>query len=270
MGVLQRFERRLEGLIEGTFARAFKGRVEPVEIANALDREASDKAAIVSAGRTLVPNDYVVELGTADYERIGPYAEPLGAELAQMLRESAQENQWSFVGPVTVAFEEVADLETGMFRVRSGVSSPAAVEGGVRFAETPDPTHTPQAETDRQDPGVFPGNPRLVFSAGGNAAVGTVEARGGERAFALTKPVTVIGRGHDVDLRLLDPGVSRQHVRIEVRDGEVFVTDLGSTNGTTLDGAALTGPAMLAPGKRITLGTTTLVFAQDPVRGDDG
>ncbi|MFL6138915.1 MAG: FhaA domain-containing protein [Frankiaceae bacterium] len=263
MGVLQRFERRLEGLVEGAFARAFKGRVEPVEIANALDREAADKAAIVSAGRTLVPNDYVVELGTTDYARIGPYAGPLGAELAQMLRESAQENQWSFIGPVTVAFEEVADLDTGVFRVRSGVSSGEKPSGGLRQTAGPEQSVEPRVEAARQDPGAFTGNPRLVISSNGQAITGSIEARGGERAYALTKPVTVIGRGNDADLRLLDPGVSRQHVRVEVIDGEVFITDLGSTNGTTINGAALTGPALLTTGQRITLGTTNLVFVQD-------
>jgi Protein of unknown function (DUF3662)/Inner membrane component of T3SS, cytoplasmic domain len=263
VGVLQRFERRLEGLVEGAFARAFKGRVEPVEIANALDREAADKAAIVSAGRTLVPNDYVVELGGTDYGRIGPYAQPLGAELAQMLRESAQENAWSFIGPVTVAFEEVTDLDTGVFRVRSGVSSGASSSGGLQHTAGAEQSVEPRREAARQDPGAFRGNPRLVLSSGGQASSGSVEARGGERAYPLTQPVTIVGRGHDADLRLPDPGVSRQHVRLEVVGDEVFITDLGSTNGTTIDGAALTGPTLLGSGQRIVVGTTTLVFVQD-------
>ena len=66
MGVLQRFERRLEGLVEGAFARAFGGAVQPVEVAAALQREAADKKAIVGQGRVLVPNEYVVELGSSD------------------------------------------------------------------------------------------------------------------------------------------------------------------------------------------------------------
>jgi hypothetical protein len=269
VGVLQRFERRLEGLVEGAFARAFKGRVEPVEIANALDREAADKAAIVSAGRTLVPNDYVVELGPTDYERIGPYADPLGRELATMLRESAEENSWSFVGPVTVLFEEAPELDTGMLRIRSGVSSEAEFDGGVQHTAGARDAAEPSQQV-RQVPGAFPGNPRLIFSVGGEAEEGSVEARGGERSYVLTQPITVIGRGHDADLRLSDPGISRQHVKIELRDGVVWVTDLGSTNGTTLDGAALTGPTELGPGQRITIGSTVLVFARDEQRGDHG
>src|SRR5580692_1668306 len=62
VGVLQRFENRLEGMVEGAFARAFKSELQPVEIASAVQREMDDRAAIVAQGRTLVPNDFVVEL----------------------------------------------------------------------------------------------------------------------------------------------------------------------------------------------------------------
>ena len=75
MGVLQRFERRLEGMVEGAFARAFKSEVEPVEIASAVQREMDDRAAIVAQGRTLVPNDFVVELSDTDHQRLEVYAD---------------------------------------------------------------------------------------------------------------------------------------------------------------------------------------------------
>lgn len=269
MGVLQRFERRLEGLVEGAFARAFKGHVEPVEIAGALQREAEDKKAIVGPGRTLVPNDYVVELGQTDYARLAPYSRPLGAELAEMIREAAGEEHWSFVGPVRVELEEIADLETGVFRVRSGVAAGDVLDGGVRHTAGVRGATGPDSAESRQTPGVFWGNPRLVLSAGGSADVDTVEARGGERAYPLVKPVTVIGRGHEVDLRITDPGMSRQHARIEIDDDLVFITDLGSTNGTTVDGAPVTGPAPLGTAQRITIGSTVLVYMRDPRPADD-
>jgi hypothetical protein len=121
VGVLQRFERRLEGMVQGAFAKAFGGWVEPVEVAAALTREAEDKKAIVAAGRVLVPNSYVVELGRSDADRLREYDEPLRKELAAMVSEAAQERGWSFVGPVEVAFTEVDDLMTGAFQVRSAV-----------------------------------------------------------------------------------------------------------------------------------------------------
>ena len=51
MGVLQRFERRLEGMVEGAFARAFRSELQPVEVASAVQREMDDRAAIVAKGR---------------------------------------------------------------------------------------------------------------------------------------------------------------------------------------------------------------------------
>ena len=78
LGVLQRFERRLEGMVEGAFARAFRSELQPVEVASAVQREMDDRAAIVAKGRTLVPNDFVVELSETDHERLDVYAESLG------------------------------------------------------------------------------------------------------------------------------------------------------------------------------------------------
>ena len=264
MGVLQRFERRLEGLVEGAFARAFKGNVEPVEIAAALEREALDKKAIVGAGRVLVPNEYVVELGEADYARLSPYAKQLGVELATMVQESAAEQQWSFLGEVAVTLEEEPALETGMFHVRSNVVDAGSVEGGLVHrggAVAVDPNATQIIAKSRSP---FDGNPRLVISSDGMAKVGTPAANGIERAVALTKPVTVLGRGHDADLRLSDPGVSRHHAQVELREGGFWVEDLGSTNGTSLDGAPVAAPVLMSSGQRIAIGSTVLVFVHDP------
>ena len=119
MGVLDRFERRLDRLVNGAFARAFKSEVQPVEIASALQRECDDKAAIVGRGRTIVPNTFRVELGERDYQRLIGYAEPLSKELGDVVKEHAAEQGYVIVGPVTTKFERADDLETGMFRVIS-------------------------------------------------------------------------------------------------------------------------------------------------------
>ena len=123
MGVLQRFERRLEGMVEGAFARAFKSELQPVEVASAVQREMDDRAAIVAQGRTLVPNDFVVEIAETDFDRLEVYADSLGVELATLAREHAREQGYSFVGPVRMRFEGVPDLTTGTFRIRSGLGS---------------------------------------------------------------------------------------------------------------------------------------------------
>jgi hypothetical protein len=262
VGVLQRFERRLEGLVEGAFARAFKGNVEPVEIAAALEREALERKAIVGAGRVLVPNEYVVELGLEDYARLSPYAKQLGVELSTMLQEAAVEQQWTFLGEVAVSLEQEPALETGVFHVRSNVADDPSAHGALHNRGGNVDANLTQVIAVKRAPNS--GNPRLVISSDGTAHSGTPAANGIERAITLVKPVTVIGRGHDADVRLSDPGVSRHHAQVELRDGEAFVEDLGSTNGTTLDGSPISSPQTMNPGQRITIGSTVLVFMRDP------
>ncbi len=248
MGVLQRFERRLEGMVEGAFARAFKSELQPVEVASAVQREMDDRAAIVAQGRTLVPNDFVVELADSDHDRLQVYADSLGVELANLAREYAKEQGYSFVGPVRMRFEGVGDLTTGTFRIRSGVIRGSTVEGGE--------IRQPVSDLPQPDVG-FAGRPRLLVSTPGPGADG-----GRQRTYELTTPVTMLGRGTDCDLRLVDPGVSRHHAELRVEGSEVVLVDLGSTNGTFINGQPVRR-VVLADGTQITLGRTTLVFRKD-------
>ena len=228
MGVLQRFERRLEGLVEGAFARVFGGVVQPVEVAGALQREAADKKQIVGQGRVLVPNAFVVELSATDLERFGEWDAPLRSELAGMVSEHAREQGWSFVGDVDVQFEQSEELDTGVFRVRSSVVAADA------------PAHRTE--------GI--GRPRVVLQTTP------------ERVVLLTRPVTVVGRGADADLQLADTGVSRAHAELRLDGGTVRVADLQSTNGTLLNGRRVR-IATLSDGDRLDLGATSLVYRSE-------
>ncbi|MDT0413807.1 DUF3662 domain-containing protein, partial [Streptomyces sp. DSM 41979] len=119
MGVMKRFEQRLEGLVNGTFAKVFKSEVQPVEIAGALQRECDNNATIWNRDRTVVPNDFIVELSAPDFERLSPYSGQLGDELAGMVRDYAQQQRYTFMGPIKVHLERAEDLDTGLYRVRS-------------------------------------------------------------------------------------------------------------------------------------------------------
>jgi hypothetical protein len=256
--VLQRFERRLGGLVEGAFARVFGGVVQPVEVAAALQREAADKRAVVGQGRVLVPNTYVVELGASDAGRLGEYDEPLRAELASMVREHADEQGWSFVGAVRVAFEEVDELATGVFRVRSAVVADAPAPARPRPGPAPVPPR-PLPATARATAGPRlrplppgPRRPRLVLP----------RSAGPGREHPLVASVTVIGRGAEADLRLADTGVSRAHAEVLLDGPEVRLTDLGSTNGTLVNGRRISA-AVLVDGDRIEVGATPLVFRRE-------
>ena len=250
MGVLQRFERRLEGMVEGAFARAFKSELEPVEVASAVQREMDDRAAIVAQGRTLVPNDFVVEISETDHERLAVYADSLGIELATLAREYAREQGYSFVGPVRMRFAGVPELTTGTFRIRSGVIRGTTVEGGEIRRPVSD---LPQEE------GAFTGRPRLLVSGPDPSSDGNVQ-----RTYDLAAPVTMLGRGTDCDLRLVDPGVSRHHAELRVEDDEVVLVDLGSTYGTFVNGQPVRR-VVLSVGTRVTLGRTTLVIRRDGI-----
>ena len=249
MGVLQRFERRLEGMVEGAFARAFRSELQPVEVASAVQREMDDRAAIVAKGRTLVPNDFVVELAESDHARLDVYAETLGVELANLARDYAKEQGYSFVGPVRMRFEGVPDMVTGTFRIRSGVIRGSTIEGGEIRLPASDLPRTPGRG--------FPGHPRLLVSGPEPGSDGNTQ-----RTYELSAPLTILGRGTDCDLRLVDPGVSRHHAELRVEEDQVVLVDLGSTNGTFVNGQPVRRVA-LTDGTNITLGRTTLVFRQD-------
>jgi hypothetical protein len=229
MGVLQRFEQRLEHLVTGAFARTFRSAVQPVEIAAALQREVDNAAQILSRDRRLAPNDFTVELSPADYERLSAFGQTLSNELAGMLHQHAQEQGYMFAGPLALTFRQADDLTTGRFRVRSSASAQV--------------TANPTAATDGgRDSGV-----RVDIN-------GTVHA--------LRSTGMVVGRGTGVDVRIDDPGVSRRHAEFRYQAGPdghptVSVLDLGSTNGTAVNGQRVQHAA-LRPGDVIQVGGTKI------------
>jgi hypothetical protein len=276
VGVLDRFEKGIERAVSGAFAKAFRSEVQPVEIASALRREIDDRAAAVDRDRTVAPNDFVVELGIADHQRLGEWEDALADELRAAVQRHASQQAYGFVGPVRVAFEEAEDLDTGLFRVRSsttrgrrgrrasGAPSPAPAEGpvpGSGHARPPVPgpaqlTPPGSPAVPEPLPSVADVPPTRRVDPPAAAGVTTLEIDG--RVHRLTRPVTVLGRSTEADIILDDPGVSRRHAEIHVLDGRARVVDLGSTNGTFVDGERVhTGN--LADGSTVTLGRTRVV-----------
>ncbi|AGP55990.1 hypothetical protein M271_22370 [Streptomyces rapamycinicus NRRL 5491] len=226
---MKRFEQRLEGLMSGGFAKVFHSELQPVEIVGALQRECDDNATIWNRGRTVVPNDFVVELSAADHQRLSPYADQLGDELADMVHAYANQQRYAFMGRVEVRLEEANDLGTGRYRVRS---------------------RTLVGSTDRQAPGPAPVSHAQVRH--------WIEINGTRHQ--ISRPTVVLGRGTEADVRIDDFGVSRRHC--EIRTGTpTTIQDLGSTNGIVVDGQHTTR-ATLRDGSRIVMGTTTVVYRQ--------
>ena len=105
MGVLQRFERRLEGMVGLAFARIFKGKVHPAEIAKALQREADEQRSVLGEGRVLAPNVYIVSLGRTDFEHLGQWSDQLADELADMVAEHIDDEGYQVFDKVIVRLE---------------------------------------------------------------------------------------------------------------------------------------------------------------------
>jgi hypothetical protein len=240
MGVLQRFENRLEQLVSGAFARAFRSAVQPVEVAAALQREVDNSAQILSRNRRLVPNNFHVELSATDHERLAPYGSTLAEELTDMLREHAHDQSYVFTGPVSISFDQSDDLGTGRFRVRSAALAK-----------------------------VTPSSDRNVTATAVRRASVVLEVNGMKHP--LDPPGLVLGRGTEADLQINDPGVSRRHAEIRVLPGEsapqVSVVDLGSTNGMLVNGQRVEH-ATLQDGATVKIGNTTMTVRYVPRRED--
>ncbi|GAB2579991.1 hypothetical protein Aab01nite_56220 [Paractinoplanes abujensis] len=254
VSVLQRFEKRLEGLVEGAFAKVFKGVVHPVEILNAMQREAEAHKAILAGGRTLVPNRYVIDLSPYDHSRLAPYAAALAQELAQSQAEFIGEQAWTVYGDVIVEIERGDGLDTGMFRVTAEVYTGGEVAPVQQPAYDAGPQYPPYEQ--QQQGGYQHGG----GAPNGRGGVGLISGDG--RTYPLQMGSTVIGRGDQANLRLPDVGISRRHARLDYDGNQVVLTDLGSTNGTMVNGQRVSAVA-LNPGDMIQLGTTTLTFRVD-------
>ncbi|MER5773149.1 DUF3662 and FHA domain-containing protein [Streptomyces sp. NPDC002039] len=278
MGVLKRFEQRLEGLVNGTFAKVFKSEVQPVEIAGALQRECDNNATIWNRERTVVPNDFIVELSAGDYDRLSPYSGQLGDELAGLVRDYAKQQRYSFMGPIKVHLEKADDLDTGLYRVRSRtLASSTSQPGGGPLAQAPAPDSPqggygyPPAAAPPMPSAPPPGGPgarRTAPGGPGGAAPMTSGGAGTTRRWIeingtrhqISRGTLVLGRSTEADVRIDDPGVSRRHC--EIRTGTPpTIQDLGSTNGIVVDGQHTTR-ATLRDGSRIVVGSTTIIYRQ--------
>lgn len=231
MGILNEFERRLEGMIEGVFTKAFRTGLQPVQLARRILKE-MDASKTVGVKGVWVPNGYLFGLSEQDREKFQQAEKALRAELEQVVRDGASERGWVLLGPAEVQFETAKALRQGEFTCEAFL-----VEG-------PEPEEPPA-----QDAGEPLGPAELVLIQGGKPG----------RVFPITKDLMVIGRLADSDLPISDPGASRRHAELRRREGHIVIADLGSTNGTQVN-EAMVEERELIEGDRITIGRTVLEF----------
>jgi len=293
MGLFDRLEAGIERAVQGTFAKHLRSAVHPVEIASTI-RRAMDDRAVSSSGRAIVPNVFTVELSPGDYDRLHPDLADVEMDLVAAAEEHCDGQRYQPAGPFDIIFEEHDDLETGVFRIRpSKASRPRATgttgsERAVQRPSTPDaagppPVHVapraavpppaappapaaPVARAPRapvaREPEPTPAPPVAAAPRRVNPADRPWLDVDGER-YPLMGAITILGRDDVADIILDDPGISRRHSELRVTtDGPRFVTtirDLGSTNGTYVNGERITSEH-LQDGDRITVGRTSITF----------
>jgi Protein of unknown function (DUF3662)/FHA domain len=253
MSVLRNLESKIAGLVEGTFSRAFRSEVRPVEIARKLAREMEEHKSS-SVSRTYVPNEYRVFLSPRDRERFADYEEALSGELAGYLLEHARRERLAMLSRPVIEFETDDRLGLGEFGIQTRVVQPE---------------HEAPPEEEVPEPAERTGR-TMVYSAAGRVAEPLEErARAtnerallvldGRRRVVGTEGVR-LGRSRKCDVVLDDPNVSREHAELRPRGGSWVLTDLGSTNGSSVNGRKIDAPTVVKPGDELELGSTTMTF----------
>ena len=256
MGVLQDFERRLEGAVEGFFARAFRSGLQPVELAKALQRYAADNQHVTADG-VVVPNVYRVQVSPKDHERMSTFGQTLPRELAEVLVRTAADRGWWLRGPVKVRIEVDDAVQYGRYTITGRVE---VVEGARSGQRRDAPASRPPAaggeggRIDRTQVVGATAPPRLHLRVRAGGEVGATVPVSGERM--------TLGRHSGCDVTLKDTTVSREHAALVRRADGWWAVDLGSTNGTAVNGARA-AEQRVRIGDRIELGDAVVEMVGD-------
>lgn len=293
MGIVEKFERTLQGAVGDAFARLFGGKVVAAEVEAQLRKQAETSVRAVD-GHLLASNSYTITLAGSDYESFTEDEALAVKTFSRHLSDHITEQGWETYGPVTVTFVERNDLHTGQMRI-DGIVDPNAVPFEISSAapapgpEHPEPSspsgsqdpNSPQEKNPMQAPAANypvesrPAAPRQNAGWGGpsDAPTQITQGRtslsvtlhledGSGRTFRIQRGSNLLGRGQDASFRLPDTGVSRQHAEIRFDGREALLSDLGSTNGTTVNG----GPVQdwqLADGDMIRVGHSEITVRFD-------
>jgi len=275
MSVLRNLENKIAGLVEGTFSRAFRSEVRPVEIARKLAREMEEhKSSALS--HTYVPNEYRVFLSPRDRARFADYEDALASELAGYLLEHARRERLTLVSKPVIAFETADELGLGEFGIQTRTVRPPEEQPAAEQAPEPQAA-PPQQAAPPPPPAPVPAAPvepesgrTMVYGAAGRIAEPLEEQARVRQATALIilgdKRIIVgsggatLGRSRQCDVVVDDPNVSRTHAELRPRGGSWVLTDLGSTNGSSVNGRRIDAPTVVRAGDEIELGTAAMKF----------
>ena len=217
---MQALERRLERMVVGVFSRGSRTNIRPIELGRRLVREMDDQRSVDVQGRRVVPNHFSVQLSQKDFDSFADIAEVLRTELVEAAREYARSEGYHFLGPVAVELVVDEEQKPGRFDV-AGDAAP----GRRRRAQSSRP---------------------LVLPSGEHVP--------------LTDGTVTVGRLSESTIPLNDQNVSRRHAEIRPNRQHYVVVDLGSTNGTMVNGVRIHGETVLSDGDIISFGSTYVRF----------
>jgi hypothetical protein len=261
LGILKNIEKRMESLVEGVFGRAFRRQIHPVEIAKGLSKQ-MDEGRMVSISRTYAPNDFTVHLSEEDIESIRAYQDALKDELIQYASTHAENKDYHLMTPPKVRLETEDSLRFGEFGITAKLTggdgprekgAPQDTSGQTRIFRT-------EEVSGAKDQGTSAISPEEAQKHGLAREVVEIVTKDGNFPLEGRGPWTV-GRSQENDIVIPDPNVSRKHARLSRADNGYVVEDLGSTNGTLLDGAPI-DRERIESGDELTFGESTARFVR--------
>jgi len=255
MPVLRSIESKIEGLFEGVFGRAFRTSVQPIELARKLVKEMDDHRN-VSVSRVYVPNEYTIYLSPNDRKQFAGYEGSLVGELQEYLAEHARRERYALLGAPVVLVTADDDLAVGEFGIATRLVADET------STEPPPPPELPveqPAQTMIYRAPTPPVEDALPPEPEPQREVVSLTVAG--RQHVVTEPRVVLGRSRDAGVRISDVNISRKHAEVREENSSYWVVDLGSTNGTLVNGKRV-DRQRLRDGDRITLGSTEIVFGR--------
>lgn len=253
MGVAKSIEQRLEGLVEGFFTRVFRSGLQPIEVGRRILREMGDGKTL-SVNKVYAPNEFTVLMGADDLSRFSQMEAGLRKEFTDLVIDNAKQNRWNLMGLPHISFQEEPGFGKGEFRVEASF---AAAEDAPRQVATRQPDANDPAATAAIS---YDTAQRMGLADRTTPQLIVLDERGkpAEKISVTRQPITV-GRMSSNDVVLSDHNVSRRHAEIRESDGVWMVRDLGSTNGTLVNGKP-GSEHQLSDGDKLAFGTSELVF----------
>jgi hypothetical protein len=268
MSILKDFRAELGDDPEPLHRRLLRSGVQPVELAEAVQEYLQEQQEVTDDG-VLVPNVLRITLGTRDHERLARFGIVLPRALGSVVVETVAEQGWLLLGPVKVRIDRDELIQSGTYRLVGRVEP---VEG---WGPLPD-VHSQRAASD----GAVPDDAATSGSAAPGEAATSVLVADVDDVGGTTDPTLAVrtgvdagltlvldgrritvGRGSGCDLVVRDTTVSREHAAFVLRGETWWVLDLGSTNGTRINGLrAAEHP--IVPGDRIELGDVVVEFVE--------